>query len=342
MEDLHRLPKVRDRLSYVYVERGRVDRHEKSIAVHDKTGLTPIPAAGLCVLMLGPGTTITHAAVRALAENSCLVIWCGEENVRFYACGTGGTRSAYRLLQQARLASDDDTRLQVVRRMYEMRLGSEVPPELTLQQLQGMEGQRVRSAYAHWSQKTGVPWTGRSYDRMRWQGTDPVNRALSAANSCLYGVCHAAILGAGYSPAIGFIHTGKQLSFVYDIADLYKVDMTIPLAFELAAANVTDIEREARLRCRDAFREQRLLKRIVPDIDRALGEPEEEQTEELEDRLAEDPALPTELWEPDLPAGLPTGQAGTQGTPGTGGAAEADGDDDSSASRREGDAEWSC
>jgi CRISPR-associated protein Cas1 len=314
-------------LSYVYVERGRVDRHEKSIAVHDKTGLTPIPAAGLCVLMLGPGTTITHAAVRALVENSCLVIWCGEENVRFYACGTGGTRSAYRLLQQARLASDDDARLQVVRRMYEMRLGSQVPPEFTLQQLQGMEGQRVRGAYAHWSQETGVPWTGRSYDRMRWQGTDPVNRALSAANSCLYGVCHAAILAAGYSPAIGFIHTGKQLSFVYDIADLYKVQMTVPLAFELAAANATDIEREARLRCRDAFREKRLLKRIVPDIARALGEREEEEAEELEDRLAADPALPTELWEPEVPAD-------SQSTPVEGGATP---DEETG-----GDAEWSC
>jgi len=313
MEDLHRLPKVRNRLSYLYLERGRVDRHEKSIAVHDKTGLTPIPAAGLCVLMLGPGTTITHAAIRALAENSCLVIWCGEENVRFYACGTGGTRSAYRLLRQARLASQDDTRLQVVRRMYEMRLGSEVSPDLSLEQLRGLEGQRVRGAYAHWSQQTGVPWSGRSYERLRWQAADPVNRALSAANSCLYGVCHAAILASGYSPAIGFIHSGKQLSFVYDVADLYKAEMTVPLAFGLAAGNLPDIEREARLRCRDIFREQRLLKRIVPDIAKALGESETEDEAELESVLAEDPARPTELWEPTAATQVPAEGADAKG-----------------------------
>lgn len=296
MEDLHALPKVRDRLSSIYVEHARIDRHEKSIAIHDKDGMTPVPAAALCLLMLGPGVTITHAAVQALADNSCLVIWCGEENVRFYACGTGGTRSAAPLLLQARLASNEETRLQVVRRMYAMRFSEIVETTLTVEALRGLEGVRVRETYARLSQETGVAWTGRNYDRSNWSETDLANRALSCANSCLYGLCHAAILATGYSPGIGFIHTGKQLSFVYDIADLYKAEITIPTAFRAAAENPPNLERAVRLRCRDMFRESKLLQRIVPDIQRALNVKEDPTESFAPD---EDPALPTELWTPE-------------------------------------------
>lgn len=294
LDDLHELPRFRDALSFLYLEHGRIDRHEKSIAFYDQEGMTPVPAASLSVLMLGPGTRITHAAISTLAENNCLVIWCGEENVRFYACGMGGTRSATPLLRQARLASNETTRLEVVKRMYQMRFMEDLDPSLTVEQLRGKEGIRVREAYARASRETGVPWTGRSYDRMDWRSANPVNRALSAANSCLYGLCHAAILSAGYSPAIGFIHTGKQLSFVYDIADLYKVDLTIPLAFKIAADPPPDLERCVRLSLRDIFRETRLVQRIIPDIRLALNDVEPDEASVLD----EDPALPTELWTP--------------------------------------------
>ncbi|MCC6445034.1 MAG: type I-E CRISPR-associated endonuclease Cas1 [Armatimonadetes bacterium] len=299
MEDLHQLPKFRDALSYLYIEHGRIDRHEKSVACFQKEGgMIPIPAAALAVLMLGPGTRITHAAIAALADNNCLVIWCGEENVRLYACGMGGTRSAEPLLRQARLASQEDSRLEVVKRMYRMRFQEEVDPAATVQQLRGKEGIRVRDTYARMSRDTGIPWSGRSYDRMDWRSTDPVNRALSAANSCLYGVCHAAILSAGYSPAIGFIHTGKQLSFVYDIADLYKVEITIPLAFRTAAEAPPELERFVRLKLRDLFRETRLLQRIIPDIRSALGEEAASGADEPVP-MDEDMALPTALWTPE-------------------------------------------
>ncbi|MDQ3814695.1 MAG: type I-E CRISPR-associated endonuclease Cas1e, partial [Armatimonadota bacterium] len=254
IEDLHILPKIRDALSYLYVEHARIDQHEKSIAVWDDTGCTPVPAASLALLMLGPGTRITHAAITALADNNCLVAWCGEAGVRLYAAGLGGTRSAAPLLHQARLASNEETRLEVVKRLYEMRFAEAFAAATTVEYLRGMEGVRVRQAYARLSQETGVPWQGRSYNRARWGGTDLVNRALSCANSCLYGLCHAAILSTGYSAAIGFIHTGKQLSFVYDIADLYKVELTIPIAFTIAADKPAELERTVRLRCRDVFR----------------------------------------------------------------------------------------
>jgi CRISP-associated protein Cas1 len=297
MDDLHQLPQIKDSLSHIYVEHARIDRYEKSIAVHDAQGYTPVPAATLAVLMLGPGTTVTQAAISTLADNNCLVVWCGEENVRFYACGMGGTRSAYPVLRQARLASDERSRLEVVKRMYRMRFQDPVEELMTVEQLRGMEGVRVREAYARLSRETGVEWTGRNYDRFNWASADPVNRALSCANACLYGICHAAILATGYSPAIGFIHTGKQLSFVYDIADLYKVEIAVPLAFIIAKENPGELERAVRLKCRDLFRERRLLQRIVPDIKKALGS---KMADEEEDFAPDaDPALPTELWTPE-------------------------------------------
>jgi CRISPR-associated protein Cas1 len=294
MDDLHQLPKFRDALSFLYLEHVRIEQDEKSIAFWDTEGKTPVPVAGLSVLMLGPGTNITHAAIRALADNNCLVIWCGEQNVRFYSFGMGGTRNAAALLHQARLVSDEALRLEVVKRMYRMRFRERLPADLTVQQLRGREGIRVREAYARASRDSGVPWSGRSYDRKDWRSTDPVNRALSAANSCLYGICHAAILSVGYSPALGFIHTGKQLSFVYDIADLYKVELTIPLAFRMAAGDSKELERQVRLQCRDVFRESRLIQRIIPDIRQALGD----SAEDAEFIPDEDPALPTDLWTP--------------------------------------------
>lgn len=296
MRDLHELPKLRDSLSYLYVEHCKIDQEHKSIAIHDAEGKVPVPCASLCLLMLGPGTTITHAAIRALAENGCLVIWCGEQGVRFYAQGMGETRNANRLLRQAMLCSDPALRLQIVMRMYRMRFKEPLPEGLTLQQIRGKEGIRVREAYAKTSLETGVPWSGRSYRRDSWNDTDPVNRALSAANSCLYGICHAAIVSLGYSPALGFIHTGKQLSFVYDIADLYKVETTVPVAFRAAARGSTGIEREVRIICRDMFKETRLLERIADDIETVLAL---NGLTGVNADFDSDQALPGGIWDPN-------------------------------------------
>lgn len=305
MQNLQELPKFADKLSYLYVERAAIDRHEKAIAVHQADGTVPVPAASLAVLLLGPGTKITHAAVKTLADNNCQILWCGEHGVRFYAQGLGGSRHSRNLIRQARLVSDDLTRLQVVIRMYCMRFGETVDPGLTLQQLRGKEGIRVRQAYADASRQFGVPWHGRSYKRSKWEGTDAVNRALSSANAALYGLVHAAILSGGYSPALGFIHTGKQLSFVYDVADLYKADFTIPIAFAVVASGPTQLEREVRIACRDTFRQAKLMERILPDISKAMDVPEAAAER---DEYAQDAAKPSQLWEPgsvgsDVPIG---------------------------------------
>ena len=297
LKDLHELPKVRDSWSYLYVERCRIDQEAKAVALHDANGKTPIPCASLTTLMLGPGTSITHAAIKALADSGCLVLWTGEEGVRFYAQGMGETRSARRLLTQARLWSDPQSRLRVAFRMYQMRFDESLDPSTTLRQVRGKEGIRVRETYAKLSRETGVEWKGRSYKRERWSAADPINRALSTANSCLYGVCHAAIVSAGYSPALGFIHTGKMLSFVYDIADLYKTQTSMSAAFHaVAEGDSGDLASAVRRICRDYFHKSRLLARIVSDIERVLSVP---MGEETESRLDSDGSLPGGIWDPE-------------------------------------------
>ena len=169
-----------------------------------------------------------------------------------------------------------------------------------------MEGVRVRETYARLSRETGVPWQGRSYRRDRWAGADPINRALSCANACLYGVCQAAIVATGYSPALAFVHTGKLLSFVYDIADLYKTEASIPVAFAAVAEGTHDLEGRVRRRCRDAFHDQRVLDRIVPDIERVLTVPVP-QRELPGGDFDSDPARPGGLWDPEtgeVPGGV--------------------------------------
>lgn len=300
MRDLHELPKLRDSLSYLYVEHAILNQKQKAIELVKEEGIARVPVADLSVLFLGPGTSITHAAVKALAESGCSVIWAGEEVTRFYAQGIGETRRASHVLRQAELSVDPVKRLAVVARMYRYRFAEELPPDLTLPQVRGMEGVRVREAYARAAREYGVVWRGRRYDRSEWGRSDPVNRALSAANALLNGLCHSAVVAGGYSPALGFIHTGKQLSFVYDIADLYKVEVTVPLAFQAVSEAPLHPEKEVRRLCRERFRATRLLDRILPDIDELLQTGTDESTADdwsPPGDFDSDPALPGPLWD---------------------------------------------
>lgn len=265
--DLHELSRLEDSLSYLYIDRAIIERDMNSIVILRERERIPVPVSALTVLMLGPGTSVTHEAVKVLSDSGCLVIWCGEGALRFYGYGMGETRSAVNLLRQAKYCMDEEKHMEVVRRMFAMRF-----PELdlsgkTLSQLRGMEGIRMRELYKLLASKKGLIWKGRSYHMEDWDESDDLNKALSAANTCLYGLCNAAIVSLGYSPGLGFIHTGKLMSFVYDIADLYKAETTIPVAFEIVTQPRTNpIEREARLRLRRILRERRILKRIASDL----------------------------------------------------------------------------
>ncbi|MGA7121744.1 MAG: type I-E CRISPR-associated endonuclease Cas1e [Polyangiaceae bacterium] len=271
VSDLSQLPRVADGWTFLYTEKVRIERADYAIELRDKTGRIAVPVAALSSLMLGPGSTITHAAVLALAEGGCSIVWCGEHGARFYASGLGETRRSHHLEAQAIAWASKKKHAEVVRRMYTMRFPEGVPDGLSLEQIRGREGARVRDAYASMSRETGVPWNGRSYKQADWAAADPVNRAISAANASLYGLCHGAIVATGFSPGLGFVHVGKQLSFVYDIADLYKLDVTVPAAFRAARDGASSIESRVRKNCRDLFHSTRLLERIVPDLQRALG-----------------------------------------------------------------------
>lgn len=295
MEDYHLLPKFRDSLSYLYIEHAVIEKKDNALMVLQETGKTAVPSANLNLLMLGPGTNITHAAVKLLAETGTSILWTGEDMLRFYAQGLGETHSARHILHQAKLVCDPGLRMQVVLRMYEKRFGNKLSSDLSLEQIRGMEGARMRMAYEQASRTYRVNWQGRNYDRSHWDWADPNNRALSAANALLNGICQAAIVSAGYSPGLGFLHTGLQLSFVYDIADLYKTEFSIPAAFESRGLDLVPIEKKTRELCRERFREGKLLERILPDIEALLGIKPEEAC--LADEL---PGKPSEWWTPDM------------------------------------------
>lgn len=263
---------IKDRVSVVFVEKGQLDVLDGAFVVVDKTGVrTHIPVGGVACLMLEPGTRVSHAAVVLASRVGCLLVWIGDGGVRLYSSGQPGGARADRLLYQASLALDDAARLKVVRKMYALRFKEEPPARRSVEQLRGIEGARVRKMYELLARQYRVDWKQRNYDHTEWESGDIPNRCLSAATACLYGVTEAAILAAGYAPAVGFIHTGKPQSFVYDVADIFKFDTVVPVAFRIAATKPADPERAVRIACRDSFRQAGLLPRIIPMIEQVLA-----------------------------------------------------------------------
>ena len=260
----------------VFIERAQVDVLDGAFVAIDAEGVrTHIPIGGVACLMLEPGSRISHKAVSLAAQAGTLVTWIGEAGVRLYSAGQPGGARSDKLLWQAQLALDSAARLRVVRKMYAVRFDETAPQRRSVEQLRGIEGQRVRHTYRLLAQRHGVDWTRRSYDPGNWDSADAANRCLSAATACLHGLSEAAVLAAGYAPAIGFLHTGKPRSFVYDIADLWKLQTVVPEAFRVAARAQggkleMPIERAVRLACRDCFRKTGLLGRIIPGIEDVL------------------------------------------------------------------------
>jgi len=294
---------MKDRLSILFIDKGNLDVLDGSFVVVDKNGVrTHIPVGGVACLMLEPGTRVSHAAVTLASRVGCLLVWVGDGGVRLYASGQPGGARADRLLYQAKLALDDDARLKVVRKMYALRFKEEPPERRSVEQLRGIEGARVRKMYELLARQYNVPWKHRDYDPLDWESGDIPNRCLSSATACLYGICEAAILAAGYAPAVGFIHTGKPQSFVYDIADIFKFDTVVPVAFRVAAKKSHEPDREVRLACRDSFRQSKILGRIIPMIEQVLaagGLPF--------------PGHPTESVEPAIPNKENMGDVGHRG-----------------------------
>lgn len=276
---LNELPRISDRVSFIYVEHSKINRIDSAITVSDYRGMVNIPCSIIGVLMLGPGTEISHRAMEVLGDVGTSVIWVGERGVRYYAHGRSLAHSTKLLEKQAKLVSNTRTRLDVARKMYAMRFINEDVSKLTMQQLRGREGSRIRKIYRDLSKKYQVQWDGRDYKIDDFDASSDVNKALSSANVCLYGLCHSIIVALGMSPGLGFVHTGHDKSFVYDIADLYKADLTIPLAFELAAKEEKEdeISKLARLKLRDKLVDGKIMQQIVKDLQYLMDISEEEE-----------------------------------------------------------------
>jgi CRISP-associated protein Cas1 len=304
------LPKVADSLSFLYMDIVRIVQDDTGVCAQIErkhgTDVIYIPTASLSCVLLGPGTSITARALSTLARHGTTVMCVGTGVVRAYAGILPDSLSTAWLERQVRAWADERRRLDVATRMYEHRFGELTTENASLQQLRGLEGQRMKALYRLHAEKAGIGRFKRNYDPDSWEQQDPVNLALSAANACLYGVVHAALLAMGCSPALGFVHTGTQHSFVYDIADLYKAKLTIPLAFSLNSER--NPEGAARRKLRENLRLFRLLPNIVRDVQRLLTE---EDLDDEDDSRHEVPMV--NLWDPKrgvLPAGVNyTGEA---------------------------------
>lgn len=248
--DLQALPQIKDRMTFLYLEHCTLGRQDGAITVTDERGIVQIPAAAISVLLLGPGTRVTHRAMELMGDAGVGAVWVGEHGVRYYAHGRALTAWTKLLQKQAELVSNTRKHLAVVRKMYQLRFPEEDVSQLTMQQLRGREGSRVRSVYRKMAQETGVPWNGRLYRPEDFASGDLVNQALSAGHACLYGLAHAVIVALGCAPGLGFVHIGQEGSFVYDIADLYKAEVTIPIAFRTAAEAPEDLPAVVRRRVR--------------------------------------------------------------------------------------------
>lgn len=278
---LQELPRIIDRVTFIYVEHAKINRADGAVTVTDSRGTVRIPAAMIGVLLLGPGTDVSHRAVELMGDVGISMIWVGEYGVRQYAHGRSLARTTRFLVKQAEMVSNTRERLAVAKKMYQKRFPDEDVSSLTMQQHRSHEGARVRRVYRSLSAQYHVSWNRREYDPDDFSGSDPVNQALSASNVALYGLAHSVICALGLSPGLGFVHTGHDLSFVYDVADLYKAEVTIPISFQVAAdyKEGDNVGRIARQKTRDAFTDGKILVRMVKDLQDLLDIKPEESIE---------------------------------------------------------------
>lgn len=268
---LETLTPARERWTPLYLEHGRIEVDDSSVKWigADRTVLR-LPVASLSVLMLGPGTTVTHAAMKACADSNTPVCWVGADGLRFYAFGVAPTHTNERARRQAEIAMAPRRRDEVARRMFSRRFPDADVAGVALKELRGMEGKRVKALYAEMGAKYGVTWKGRSYDANNWDVSDTVNKAVSAANAALYALTTAVVCSMGYLPQLGFVHVASTLPFVFDMADLYKPETTLPAAFESVSLNPDATEDEVIARLKTHVEERKILKRMPLDIEKLL------------------------------------------------------------------------
>ena len=267
------LPQIKEKYPFLYLERGRLEIDDSSVKWIDcDANVVRLPIATINTLLLGPGTSVTHEAIKVIATANCSVCWVGEDSLLFYAAGISPTSDTRNFRKQMQLACDEQKSLEVAKRMMMRRFPDIDLTSKTLEQLKGMEGYRVRELYEHKAQLYGVGWKGRRYEPGKFEMGDVTNQIYTAANAALYGILCSAIHAMGYSPHIGFIHSGSPLPFVYDMADLYKEHLCIDLAFAMTLEMAGVYNKHKML---SAFRkrviEMDLQVKIGNDIEEILG-----------------------------------------------------------------------
>lgn len=266
------LTKAEDRISCLYIEKANIEQTDYSVAIIQGHNSSELPITTINALFLGPGTTITQQAVKNLCDAGVTIIWCGAEAWRFYAIGQAGTISSKNLLRQIKCHESKTLHLEIVKKMYKLRYPQDHLSRKTIAELRGVEGKHVKELYAALSKKYGVEWIGRNYDHTDYDSQNDINKALTSSNQILYGIVRGVLHLMGFSPAIGFIHTGNMESFVYDIADLYKESISIPTSFRVVAENDEDLDKRIREEMRDEIIKRHLMKQIPKDLKCLFGE----------------------------------------------------------------------
>ena len=262
------LPQVKDRYPFIYLERGRLEIDDSSVKWIDSQGfVVRLPIATISTLLLGPGTSVTHEAIKVLSAANTTVCWVGEDSLLFYAVGQSPTSDTRNMRKQILLASSSKDRAQVARRMFSSRFPEVDISSSSIQELMGKEGLRVKDLYEAKAEQYGVGWKGRRYVPGHFELSDVTNKIMTAANTALYSLVLSVVFSLGYSPYVGFIHTGSPLPFVYDIADLYKAELCIDFAFRMTERMFGEYDR---MRLLEEFRiqvsEYGLLEKLPGDI----------------------------------------------------------------------------
>lgn len=232
-------------------------------------GRYAIPFQMVSCLLLGPGSTLSHDALRLLARHGTGVVLVGESGVRMYASMPFGPDNSAVARRQARLWADAEARLRVARRMYAWRLG-EVLPHADIEVLRGIEGARMKETYRRLAEQYEIRWQGRRYDRQNPESDDLPNQAINHAATAVEAAALVATATVGAVPQLGFIHEDSGIAFALDIADLYRDSFTLPIAFgavrEHGRGNGLPIERLVRQIGGRTFRRDELVPKMIDRI----------------------------------------------------------------------------
>jgi CRISPR-associated protein Cas1 len=264
---LDTLTPAKDRWTPIYLEHGRIEVDDAAIKWIDSKGKAcPIPVATVSALILGPGTTITHAAVKAAAQCNCPLLWLGEDGLRFYAYGITPNHDNSMARLHAEAWAAPRKRNEVARRMFRHRFPDVPTSGVSIEQLRGMEGRRVKKIYEDLGKQYGVTWKGRNYSPSNWNMADNINRALSAATASHYALIAAVCCSMGFIPQLGFVHKAGTLPFIYDAADLYKHETSWPAAFEAISIDPKDDGTLVRKILKRNVEQSRMLKRAPNEL----------------------------------------------------------------------------